>query len=51
MGWVNHILGIDSQGSSFYMFWSGVGPVIASYLISRHALRVELKKHRERDKQ
>ena len=32
MHWLLHVLGIDTQQSEFYDFWSGVGPCIITSL-------------------
>lgn len=44
--WLEHILGIDTQLSPFYDFWSGFGAAAGTWLgigLAWFALRIELR--------
>lgn len=44
--WIRHLLGIDSQQTAFYMFWSGPGPCFVgmiTVLLGYYAIRLELR--------
>lgn len=43
MSWLLHVLGIDTQQSYYYDFWSGVGPVIFGQLPILGALIIHFK--------
>lgn len=52
--WVRHVLGIDSQQTAFYMFWSGPGPCIvglAGVALAWWAIRIALSSLRIENEQ
>lgn len=34
MHWLGHVLGLDSQNTPYYLFWSGVGPHIPTFVLT-----------------
>lgn len=38
---VSHFLGIDTQSSPFYDFWSGLGPCVVAVVVAVLVYRVE----------
>jgi hypothetical protein len=43
MEWLAHVLGLDTQQSPYYNFWSGVGPVLLGQLPILTALIVSYR--------